>query len=166
MQAALGGIYALSASSTGKAQVKDWANTPGFLPRTGGDETRWVVPERFSDTLGHRHDEKTALRAKRLSRSRTSSALDRGRRATRSREGRAGEGSCRRSRPADRRAAVRVSQLRPSVGPRAGVHVNNGARVRQRLFHAHGGREVEHLHQQGRTRPSTSTRTWTPTARA
>lgn len=53
VQASLAGVnlYPL-AEYTGKMQVRDWATLPKFPSQSTGDaETKWVVPEKFWDTL-------------------------------------------------------------------------------------------------------------------
>ncbi|KJK21446.1 hypothetical protein UB46_27420 [Burkholderiaceae bacterium 16] len=53
VQASLAGVnlYPL-AEYTGKMQVRDWAKLPKFPSQSTGDaETKWVVPEKFWDTL-------------------------------------------------------------------------------------------------------------------
>jgi hypothetical protein len=54
VQTALSGVNAYPvAEYTGKMKLRDWANSPRFPAQAGGDtETRWVVPEKFWDTLG------------------------------------------------------------------------------------------------------------------
>jgi len=54
VQTALSGVNAYPLSEyTGKVQLRDWAKSPRFPAEAGGDtETRWVVPEKFWDTLG------------------------------------------------------------------------------------------------------------------
>jgi hypothetical protein len=53
VQSALSGVNAYALSRyTGRVQRVDWAKQPRFPAQAGGDtETRWVVPEKFWDTL-------------------------------------------------------------------------------------------------------------------
>ena len=54
VQTALSGVGAYPLSEyTGKMQLKDWSKSPHFPAQPGGEtETKWVVPEKFWDTLG------------------------------------------------------------------------------------------------------------------
>jgi len=54
VQASLAGVNAYPLSEyTGKMQLRDWAKSPTFPAEAGGTtKTKWVVPEKFWDTLG------------------------------------------------------------------------------------------------------------------
>lgn len=54
VQVPLSGVNAYPLSEyTGKMQLRDWAKLPRFPAEASGDtETRWVVPEKFWDSLG------------------------------------------------------------------------------------------------------------------
>jgi hypothetical protein len=54
VQAVLSGVNAYALSEyTGRMRSVDWAKQPRFPAQAGGDtETKWVVPEKFWDTLG------------------------------------------------------------------------------------------------------------------